>query len=254
MLFKWKNDWTVDNHRSHQWAWNGLTQGWDIQGDRLLVQGWPLDINEVILCTDNHTTSDRFYSHHGSHNGYMWVWYPSIILNWIWILVLIRWQASYTSQALEWRLLWQKSHEAQQACKSALIGPIYTGGLSHKHHKHDKINGSQRFLDLLSPRLMQGRWSWWYLVGTKACQSCRFWNVSKQKTSTKTRPSGQVRSATPARTKAPLYPLASPDKDCAMKIYIQRYLIVPEPAGLVFVGCSALGWYSVRCSCLNTQR
>ena len=24
----------------------------------------------------------------------MWVWYPSIILNWIWILVLIRWQAS----------------------------------------------------------------------------------------------------------------------------------------------------------------
>ena len=53
-----------------------------------------LDINEVILCTDNHTTYDRFYSHHGSHNGYMWVWYPSIILNWIWILVLIRWQAS----------------------------------------------------------------------------------------------------------------------------------------------------------------
>lgn len=42
MLFKWKNDWTVDNHRSHQWAWNGLTQGWDIQGDRLLVQGWPM--------------------------------------------------------------------------------------------------------------------------------------------------------------------------------------------------------------------
>lgn len=84
----------------------------------------------------------------------MWVWYPSIILNWIWILVLIRWQASYTSQALEWRLLWHMSHEAQQACKSALIGPICTGGLSHKHHKHDKINGSQRFLNLLSPRLM----------------------------------------------------------------------------------------------------
>lgn len=31
-----------------------------------------LDINEVILCTDNHTTYDRFYSHHGSHNGYMY--------------------------------------------------------------------------------------------------------------------------------------------------------------------------------------
>ena len=92
MLFKWKNDWTVDNHRSHQWAWNGLTQGWDIQGDRLLVQGWPMR----QYGTDK--TYDRFYSHHGSHNGYMmiyvWVWYPSIILNWILILVLIRWQAS----------------------------------------------------------------------------------------------------------------------------------------------------------------
>ena len=72
---------SVDNHRSHQKAWASPKAGICRE-----TGFW----YRADLCVSGARTYVRFYSHHGSHNGYIWytwVGCPSIILNWIWILV-----------------------------------------------------------------------------------------------------------------------------------------------------------------------